>query len=165
MPRSAMFLKVTGQRTGEVVGESSDKRFRNQIDIVDWSWGMSSPSAAGTGQAARRAVLHELKIVKRADKASTALMNVMNNNELLTSVVLSVCKPGGAAQLPYMIVTLGQGRITGFEIQSDLSSEGAPTLTEHVSLSFRSITVDYTMQSETGAGLGASSFEAEVFVN
>ena len=160
MARSDMFFKATGQRTGEIVGESDDKRFTNQIEIVDWSWGMTAPSAVG-GARTGRTLMSELKLVKRVDKASTALMSVMKTNELLTTAVLSVRKAGGHSPLPYVVMTLTQARITAYEVQSDISESGGPTLTEHVSLAFKSVTIDHTVQSATGASLGASSFTGE----
>ena len=160
MARSDMFFKATGQRTGEIVGESNDRRFTNQIDVVDWSWGMSAPSAVG-GTRTGRVLMDELKLVKRVDKASTALMSVMKNNELLTTAVLSVRKSGGALPLPYFVMTLTQARVIGYAVQSDVNNDGAPTLTEHISLAFKSVTIDHTVQSDTGANLGASSFTGE----
>lgn len=157
MSRSDMFLKATGQRTGEIVGESNDKRFPNQIEVVDWSWGMTAPTAVG-GQRTGRVLMDELKLVKRFDKASTALMSVMNTNELLTTTVLSVRKSGGASPLPYMVLTLTGARINSYQVQSDVNSDGAPTLTEHLSLSFKQVTIDYTLQGGGGGGQGASSF-------
>jgi type VI secretion system secreted protein Hcp len=152
-----MFLKATGQRTGEIAGESSDKTFVNQIDVVDWSWGMTAPSAV-SGQRTGRVTLGELRLVKRVDKSSTSLMAVMSNNELMPTVTLTVRKAGGAASLPYFIVKLTQARINTYNVNSTVGEDGAPVLMEHLSLSFKSITIDYTPQSATGAGTGTSSF-------
>jgi len=160
MTRSDMFLKATGQRTGEIVGESSDKRFPNQIDVIDWSWGMTAPTAVG-GSRTGRVLMDELKIVKRVDKASTALMAVMNTNEVLTTAVLSVRKSGGSLPLPYFVMTLSLARINGYQVQSDVDSSGSPTLTEHLTLTFKSVNIDYTSQGTTGGSMGASSFAAE----
>lgn len=161
MARSDMFLKATGQRSGAVLGESRDKDFSGQIDVVDWSWGMSAPSAIG-GQRAGRTSLEELKIVKRVDKASTALMAVLNTNDVLSSVVLTVRKSGGAGQsLVYFMLTLAQARITSYQVRSSADADGAPVLMEHIGLSFKSITVDYTPQSATGGATGTSSFTGQ----
>lgn len=156
MPRSDMFLKAVGQRTGAITGESTDRRFAGQIDVVDWSWGMSAPSAVN-GQRSGRLLIKELTLVKRADRASTALMSVMRNNEMLSTAVLSVRKAGGADPLPYMTITLDKARIVAFDVQSDITLEGAPTLTERIGLHFLSMTVDYVPQDASGAGGGASS--------
>jgi len=160
MARSDMFFKATGQRTGEIVGESSDRRFANQIDIVDWSWGMSAPSAVG-GTRTARTLMKELKLVKRVDKASTALMAVMYTNEIMTTATLSVRKSGGADPLPYLVMKLSMARINGYDVESDVNAEGSPTLTEHLSLTFKSVTIDYTPQAGAGGGLGASSFTGD----
>jgi type VI secretion system secreted protein Hcp len=161
MARSDMFLKATGQRTGEIVGESSDKVFPNLIDVIDWNWGMSAPTAVG-GQRTGRVQMNEFKFIKRVDKASTALMAVMNTNEVLSTVVLTVRKSGGsAAALPYFILKLTNARINAYDVQSDVDGTGSPTLTEHLSLSFKSVTIDYAPQAAAGTGMGASSFSAE----
>ena len=157
MARSDMFLKATGQRTGAIRGEANDKIYIDQIDVVDWSWGMAAPSAVGGD---RRAVqLSELKLVKRADRASTALMSVLSDNEIMPTVVLTVRKSGGAGMsLPYFVVTLAQARINSYNINSTVGEDGAPLLMEHLSLTFTSITVDYTPQTGTGGAAGACSF-------
>ena len=161
MARSDMFLKATGQRTGAIRGETNDKIFVDQIDVVDWSWGMAAPSAVG-GDRLGRVQLSELKLVKRADKASTALMAVLNDNELMPTVVLTVRKSGGVGlSLPYFVVTLAQARINSYNINSTVGEDGAPVLMEHLSLTFKSITIDYTPQTGTGGAAGASSFTGQ----
>jgi type VI secretion system secreted protein Hcp len=159
MARSDMFFKATGQRTGEILGESRDKTFPNLIEIVDWSWGMTAPTAVG-GTRTGRALLEEFKLVKRVDKASTALMAVMKNNEFLTTAVLSVRKSGGSP-LPYWVVTLGQARIISYAVESDVSEDGAPVLTEHLSLAFKTISIDYTLQGATGTTQASTNFAGE----
>ena len=156
-----MFLKATGQRSGAVLGESNDKNFPGQIDVVDWSWGMSATSTVG-GQRSCRTSLDELKIVKRVDKASTALMAVLNTNDVLSSVVLTVRKSGGANQsLVYFVLTLTQARVTNYQVSSSDDADGSPVLMEHIGLSFKSITIDYTPQSGTGGATGTSSFTGQ----
>lgn len=159
MAQSDMFFTATGQRTGEILGESRDKQFTNQIDIVDWSWAMSAPTAVG-GARTGRTLMEALRIVKRADRASTSLMAVMKTNELLTTAVLSVRKAGGTP-LPYFVVTLSQARVIGYAVRSDRAPEGTPTLTEELTLSFRSIQIDYSIQGGQGTSQASSSFMGE----
>jgi type VI secretion system secreted protein Hcp len=158
MARSDMFLKATGQRSGAIVGESNDKIFVNQIDIADWSWGMTAPSTT-SGQRSGRVSLQELKIVKAVDKSSTALMSVMNTNDVLSTVDLSVRKSGGIGQsLVYFVLKLTGARINSYNVSSSVGDDGSPVLMEHLGLSFKSITIDYTPQSSTGGAVGTSSF-------
>ncbi len=161
MARSDMFLKATGQRSGVVVGESNDKNFPGHIDVVDWSWGMSAPSTVG-GQRSGRTSLDELKLVKRVDKASTALMAVLNTNDVLSSVVLTVRKSGGANQsLVFFVLTLSQARVTSYQVSSTDDADGSPVLMEHIGMSFKSITIGYTPQSGAGGATGTSEFAAQ----
>jgi type VI secretion system secreted protein Hcp len=152
-----MFFKATGQRSGEIAGEANDKGFPNQIDIADWSWGMTAPMAMG-GQRTGRVTLNELRLVKKVDKASTALMAVMNTNEAITTASLTVRKAGGSAPLPYFVVKLKQARINSYSVHSQIGEDGSPVLMENLSLTFKEITIDYTPQSGAGIGGGASSF-------
>lgn len=162
MAQSDMFLKVTGQRTGEIRGESNDKTFTNQIEVVDWSWGMKAHLNSG-GQATGRRQLAELKVVKNVDRSSTAFMSVLATNENLTTVVLTVRKAGGAgAALPYFIVKLEKARVAEYTVESEVNEIGAPTLVEHLSFAFQKITVDYTPQQAAGGGGGATSFTDDV---
>jgi type VI secretion system secreted protein Hcp len=160
MVRFDMFFKATGQRSGEIVGESSDKQFPRQIDVVGWSWGMTAPTAVGSERTGRT-LMREVKLVKRVDKASTSLMSVMKNNEILTTAVLSVRKAGGHAALPYFVMTLTDARVIGYEVQSGYSEDGAPVLTEDIALAFRVVKIDHQVQSESGGSLGVSSFEGQ----
>jgi len=152
-----MFFKATGQRSGEIVGEANDKAFTNQIDIVDWSWGMTAPMAMG-GQRTGRVTLNELRLVKKADKSSTALMSVLNNNEAITTATLTVRKSGGSAPLPYFVVTLKGARINSYNVHSQIGDDGSPVLMENLSLTFKEITITHTPQAGTGLGMGGSSF-------
>ena len=159
MAQSDMFFKASGQRTGEILGESRDKQFPDLIEIAGWNWGMSAPTAVG-GSRTGRTLMESLKIVKRADRASTSLMSVMKNNEFLTTAVLSVRKAGGMP-LPYFVVTLSQARITSYAVSSGIASDGAPALMEELSLSFKSISIEYSIQSAQGASQASSSFMGE----
>jgi type VI secretion system secreted protein Hcp len=159
-----MFLKASGQRTGAIVGETVDKAMPDQIDIVDWSWAMSAPSAVD-GRRAGRVAMGALRIVKRVDKASTAFMAVMNNNELMPKVVLSCRKAGGTTPLVYFVLTLDQARISAYEVCSEATAEGTPMLTEHVSMTFKTITIDYTPQTGAGGASGASSFTGQAGID
>lgn len=160
MARSDMFLKVVGQRSGEISGESRDKTHLNQIDILDWSWGMSAPSAVG-GQRTGRTQMKEVTIYKRVDKASTSLMIVMSTNELLTTVELAVRKSGGQASLPYWVMKLEKSRVNGYDVETTIDVDGAPILRECLKLTFRSVSIDYTAQNNTGGGSGGSNFSGD----
>ena len=69
-----MFLSVNGAKHGQINGESQDDKHKNEIEVLAWSWGMQGKPSLGGGGATGKATIRELRITKRVDKASTALM-------------------------------------------------------------------------------------------
>lgn len=152
-----MFLKMEGQKSGVVKGESSDKDHKGEIDVLGWSWGMSTSSTIGGAGAGSRTSLSELRIRKLTDTASTALMSVMRNNELIKEAVLTVRKAGGV-QINYFSIKIKRGRITSFEI----AAPSGPVLSEELAIAFESIEVEYYEQDQQGGRKGGSTFQTEV---
>lgn len=159
MANGDMFLLVEGKQTGSVKGESSDSVYPGQIQVLGWTWGMSSSSSMGGAGSGRglRTSLSELRIVKQADRASTPLMSIMRNGEEIKKAVLTVRKAGGT-QIDYLKVTIQGGRITNYEI----GSQGGPELGEQFSIAFEKIDVEYFEQDEKGQRKGGTSFSTQV---
>lgn len=155
-----MFLSVKGAKSGVIKGESQDSLHAEEIDVVSWSWGMQSKSSLGGGAATGKATLHELKIVKRVDSASTPLMTALKNNELITKAVLTLRKAGKGA-LEFFKVTIEQGRVTSITIDGGGDRSGTPDVFENVSFTFNRITVDYVPQGKDGQSRGATTFTDE----
>ena len=124
-----MFLSVKGAKSGVIKGESQDELHSKEIDVVSWSWGMQAKPALGGGVATGKAIVHELKVVKRVDSASTPLMAALRSNEMITKAVLTQRK-AGKTQLEFLKVTIEQGRVTSLTIEAG-DREGSPDLFEH----------------------------------
>lgn len=150
------FLTVKGAKTGDIKGESQDTSHANAIDVVSWSWGMQAKPSLGGGVASGKAIVHELKIVKRVDAASTALMAALRSNEMIANAVLTQRK-AGKTQLEFLKITIEQGRVTSLTIQGG-DQTGSPDLFEHLSFSFNKITVEYTPQGKDGQAMGAMTY-------
>ena len=150
------FLSVKGAKSGVIKGESQDANHANEIDIVSWTWGMQAKPALGGGTASGKAIVQDLKIVKRVDSASTPLMAALRSNEMITKAVLTQRK-AGKTQLEFLKVTIEQGRVTGLTIEAGDKS-GSPDLFEHVSFSFNKITVEYVPQGKDGLAKGAMQY-------
>jgi len=159
--RHNTFLKLTGQRTGVIRGGANEPDHENEIDVVDWGWGMDAPSAVGGEARSARIRYETLYLVKQADTASTGLMSMMHTNEIGTAV-LSVRKEGGGA-IDYFIVKLERARIVKFKIDTATSSEGTPCLTERLEFAFQSIEIEYRDQSDTGEAEGGSTFMGDAY--
>jgi len=151
-----MFLYVKGQRCGIIKGESRDTKHEHEIDVISWSWGMQGKPSLGGGSPTGKSIIHELKIVKRIDSASTPLMSSLRTNELITKAVLTVRKAGKTA-LEFLKITIEQGRVTSLTIDGGETSSG-PDVIERVSFSFNKIAVEYVPQAKDGLGGGGTVF-------
>jgi type VI secretion system secreted protein Hcp len=146
-----MFLSVKGQKSGVIKGESQDPKHANEIDVVSWSWGMQGkPTFGGGSVATGKAIIHELKIVKHIDCASTALMAALRTNELIKQAVL-VIRKAGSKPLEYLKITIENGRVTSLNLDAGEGPAG-PQIVENVSFTFNKITVEYIQQLKDGQG-------------
>jgi type VI secretion system secreted protein Hcp len=152
-----MFLSVNGARHGPISGEALDDAHKNEIEVLGWSWGMQGKASLGGGTATGKATIRELRITKRVDKASTALMSALRSNEVIKKAILTVRK-AGKTPLEYLKITVEDGRLISLEIEAD-DEAANPALLERLSFSFNKISVEYTPQGPDGHAQGATSFE------
>lgn len=154
-----MFLSVNGATHGAIAGESQDSAHKNEIEVLGWSWGMEGKyDLAGGGKATGRATIRELRVLKRVDKASTALMSALRTNETVKAKL--TLRKSGKGQLEYLIIEIEDGRVLSLEIQAgDASNTGA--MVERIAFTFNTITVTYTPQGPDGQARGSSEFHDE----
>jgi len=151
-----MFLMVKGAKHGLIKGESQDDQHKGEIEVLSWSWGMQGKPTLGGGAATGKATINDLKIVKRVDSASTALMLALRTNEPIQKAVLTLRK-AGKSQVEYLKVTIENGRVTSLTIDAGDSS-GSPDAVEKVSLSFNKIEIEYVPQGKDGLPQGGMTF-------
>jgi type VI secretion system secreted protein Hcp len=151
-----MFLMVKGAKFGLIKGESQDTKHKGEIDVLSWSWGMQAKPSLGGGGATGKASINELKILKKVDSASTALMLALRTNEAIQKAVLTLRK-AGKSQLEFLKVTIENGRVTGLTIEGG-DAGGSANLLERVSFAFNKIEVEYTPQGKEGLPQGAMTF-------
>jgi len=151
-----LFFKVKGAKHGLIKGESLDDQHKDEIEVLSWSWGMQARPALGGGTPSGKATIHELKILKRVDIASTALMSALRTNELIQTATLTLRK-AGKGQLEYFKITIEQGRVTALNIEVDPASSNGE-LIENLSFSFNKIEVVYTPQGQDGQPKGSTMF-------
>jgi type VI secretion system secreted protein Hcp len=151
-----MFLMVNGARCGRIKGESHDSDHKDEIEVLGWSWGMQGRPTLGGGGATGKASINDLKIVKRVDSASTALMLALRSNEPIRAVL--TLRKAGATPLEYLKITIEQGRVSSLNIEAG-DRTGGSELFEHVSFSFNKVSVEYVPQGPDGQGRGGMTFE------
>jgi type VI secretion system secreted protein Hcp len=152
-----MFFKVKGAKHGQINGEAQDDKHKNEIEVLSWSWGMQGKSSIGGGTATGKATMRELRIVKKVDKASTALMSALRTNEVIKEGILTLRKTG-TSKIEYLKITISDGRVMALDVEAGDDS-GSPTLIERVAFSFNKIAVEYTPQGGDGMPLGSTTFE------
>jgi len=151
-----MFLMVKGAKHGVIKGESQDDQHKSEIEVVSWSWGMQAKPGLGGGVAAGKAAINDLKVVKRLDSSSTALMQALRTNEEIQKAVLTLRK-AGKSQLEYLKITIENGRITSLTVDGG-DPDGGPDVVERVSFSFNKIEVEYVPQGKDGRPQGGMTF-------
>jgi type VI secretion system secreted protein Hcp len=140
-----MFIKI-----GDVKGESTDDKHKNEIDVLSWSWGATQSGTAGIGGGggAGKVQLQDLTITKYIDKASPTLFKMCCDGTHIGTSVLTVRKAGGSA-LEYLKLTLDKAIVTSITTGG---SGGQDRLTENITLNFAKAKMEYTPQTEKGAG-------------
>ncbi len=151
-----MFLMVKGAKHGLIKGESQDDQHKGEIDVLSWSWGMQAKASLGGGTAGGKATINDLRIVKKVDSASTALMLALRTNEPIQKAVLTLRK-AGKDHLEFLKVTIEQGRVISLIIDT-LEPIGSPDVLERVSFSFNKIEVEYVPQGKDGLPQGGMTF-------
>jgi type VI secretion system secreted protein Hcp len=135
------FLKLDG-----VDGESVDANFKNQIQIMSWSWGASQVSSvAGTGgSGAGKADLSDFSIMCYFDKSTPKLFKSIGAGTHIKTGTMSAVKSGADGK-PYLKVDFAELFVTSLQISG--SSE-VPTVS--LSFSYNQIKIDYSTQNEQG---------------
>lgn len=152
-----MFFKVKGAKHGQINGEAQDDTHKGEIEVLSWSWGMQGKPSLGGGAASGKATMRELRIVKKVDKASTALMSALRTNESIKEGLLTLRKTG-TSKLEYLKITIQDGRVLALDIEAG-DVNGSPTLVERVSFSFNKIEIEYVPQGGDGMPQGSTMFQ------
>lgn len=135
-----------------VKGESTDRAYKEKIDVLAWSWGMnnSGTTHVGPGAGAGKVNVSDVSITKWIDAATPHIMKTCCNGKHYPEAKLIVRK-AGENPLEYLIITMTDVLVTNV---STGGSGGEDRLTENVTLNFAKVNVKYTVQLSSG-GAGA----------
>lgn len=141
------FLKLDG-----IKGESKDAKHKDEIEILNWHWGLTNTGSAhfGGGMGAGKVQVGDIHLIKRVDTSSPVMMKACATGKHIASGMLTVRKSGGENnQLEYFKVELKDILVSSINASS---SEGSPWLSEEIALNFAEFKVTYTPQDERGGG-------------
>jgi type VI secretion system secreted protein Hcp len=145
-------LKIDG-----VDGESQIKDHEKEIDVLDWSWGMSKSGTMhmGGGGGAGKVNVHDIALTKHIDKATPTLMKMCCNGKHIKEALL-VTRKAGEQALDYLKIKMSDCLVTSVNTGG---SGGEDRLKESVTLNFAKMEVGYTPQKPDGSG------DAEITIN
>lgn len=137
-----MFIKFDG-----VDGESADDKHKNWIDVLAWSWGMSTDSRG-------RACVQDISLTKWIDSASAPLSQALPSNQSFANARLVVRKAGSD---PLVFLTYDMTNVKLSSLSTG-GSGGEDRLTENISFNFEELLGTYIMQNDDGSGGASSTF-------
>ncbi len=147
----------------DIEGELLDDEDTDEIEIVDFTFGMSNnaPYALTQQEAANKAKVDNIVVSKNFDKASVTLARYCALGKHISEGIITCRKnSGGNQKLDYLIIEFKKAQVTDIKwAPKDQAQAGAP---ETVTLSFGEITLLYTMQKEGGEAGDAVEFRYDI---
>jgi len=134
----------------DLKGESKDKGFEEQIDVLSWAWGMTQTGTRqyGGGGGTGKVSVQDLTITKRLDKATPELVLKCCNGKHYDKLELVVAK-AGEDPLKYLTLTLENVLISSFQTGG---APGDEVIHENISFNFEKFKLEYVEQDSKGKG-------------
>lgn len=145
-----MFIKI-----GDIAGESRDQAHRGEIDVLAWSWGMTTARGAGGVE------IQDLTLTKFVDKASPKLMQACSDGRPIPEATLTV-RTAGTDPLEYLVIEMRDVRVSTVSTGSE---GGEDRLVENVNLNFGQVKVTYTEQDSDGKPVGKVEYSWNIEEN
>lgn len=138
------FLKID-----TVPGESTDKKHKDEIDILSWSWGetQSGGHAAGGGGGAGKVSMQDFSFAMTMNKATPKLMLACASGEHIKQALL-ICRKAGKDQQEYLKIKFTDLLVSSYQTGG---SSGAEVPTDQISLNFSKIEFEYYPQKPDGS--------------
>jgi type VI secretion system secreted protein Hcp len=159
MAQSDIHLKL-----GDIKGESTDDKHKDEVDVDSWSWGASNPGsmAHGSGGGTGKVSFSDLTFVHRLDKASPNLWKACATGEHIKEATLTSAKQGKGPQ-DFLVIKLNDVIITSVSVAESSGAGSIPM--ENVSLQFAKVDLEYKPQKADGSLDAGVHFKYDVKAN
>jgi type VI secretion system secreted protein Hcp len=139
-----IFLKIEG-----IAGESRDAKHAGEIDVMDWSFGVSQTGNfhTGGGGGAGKANFQDFHFVHPIDKASPRLFLACASGEHIKNAVLVVRK-AGKEQQEYLKFTFSDLLVSS--VQDGGAGGSAELPHQTVTIAFTKVEIEYRPQKADG---------------
>ena len=135
-------------KLGDIKGESTDAKHKDEIEVLSFSWGVTNTApAGGAGGVAGKATFQDLSIVHRIDKASPQLLRACATGKHLPEATITHRK-AGKGQQEFLIVKMNDVVVTGVVHSGNAGPQDATS--ETVSLTFAKVDFEYRPQKPDG---------------
>jgi len=154
---SKIFLKI-----GDIKGESTDSKHKDQIEVFSWSWGVTNAATVGTGGGGGvgKSSFSDLNFTHRYDRAAPLLWRACAVGQHFTEATLVGTKQGKAAQ-DYLIVKMSDVVVTSASASDHVVGDA----TESVGLKFAKVDVEYKPQKADGSFDASVRFKYDIKTN
>jgi type VI secretion system secreted protein Hcp len=135
-------------KVGKIQGDSVVAKHEKEIDVLEWSWGLTQSASAhiATGAGSGSADVRDLTITKYVDSATPTLLQECFFGSDHAEAVLTVLKVGGKTPIEMVKMTM-----SGTVFISSVNT-GHPTpddrYTETLTLNFADVKFEYTGQNK-----------------
>jgi type VI secretion system secreted protein Hcp len=139
------YLKIA-----DINGESHRADHEDEIDIHGLQWSIQQDSSTNTGRGRRqsRAKVDQLVLTKHTDAASPYLALATMQGKRFDEIQLSVRKDSGEAHLDYLVITMTNCLISGFDMNAGPPDTTDSLITEKIAITFEKIKMIYTVQAD-----------------
>jgi type VI secretion system secreted protein Hcp len=159
MAASDIHLKI-----GDIKGESTDDKHKDEIDVESWAWGASNPGSISQGGAASagRVTFTDLSFVHRMDKASPNLWKACATGQHFRDATLTSAKQGKGLQ-DFLIVKMTDVLVSSVSLSESNGAGMVPM--EQVSMKFGKVDLEYKPQKADGSLDAGVHFNFDIKAN
>jgi len=149
-------------KLGDIKGESQDAKHKDEIEVLSFSWGVSSSESMsmGAGAGAGKATFKDLTIVHVVDKASPLLLKACATGTHLKDATITHRK-AGKGQQEFLVIKMNDIIITSVSHGGSADQSSAET----VSLAFAKVDFEYFPQKADGSLDAAVAFKYDLKAN
>src|SRR4051812_14404568 len=135
-------------KLGDIKGESLDNKHKDEIEVLSWSWGVTSTAAhpAGGGAAAGKPTFGDLTFTHRIDRATPLLLKGCATGQHIKEATITRRK-AGKGQPEFLVIKMNDVLITSV---SESDANGGDQI-ETINLAFAKVDVEYRPQKPNGA--------------
>ena len=138
------FLKLTG-----IVGESTDAKHKDEIEVLSYSFGASNGTNAGAGGGgAGKVQFQDFHFVSRLQSSSPQLFLACASGQHIKEATLTVRKAGGEQQ-EFLKLRMSDVFVASFQ-QGGSPDSGDSLPIEQVSINYSKLDIDYSKVDSKG---------------